>query len=128
MKTFAIALITIFSINVNAVEIPGWERPISESNMNLKKSLGSFEQAQSAKVVVTRKGSSPKATGVQVILNNEQTLSFQILGVEDAGCGSRKLITQYNGFDSGEATKNIEVKTYALEYQYLKLAKVCTYI
>ena len=95
MKALIITITTLCAFNAYAVSVVGWERPINESAMSVKLGKGQYTGVTMATVVMTKKDSSEHVTGVQVFLNENYKMSFQVLKVEETACGSQKLVTQY---------------------------------
>ena len=95
MKALVILIITFCTFNVYAVYAPEWERPISESVMDVEIGTGYYAGITMVRVVMTRKDHSEQATGIQVFLSDGHQMSFQVLEVEEGDCGSQKLIAQF---------------------------------
>ena len=94
MISMVISTVTFFSLNIYAVLLEGWERPISESLMKAEVGLGIYADTERAKVTLTQRDQVNQPTGLHIILDNGREMHFQIFGVREMACGSKEFLAR----------------------------------
>lgn len=75
------------SVEALAVALPGWERPVATSSLQIMKSTGIFTEISESQIVLTKRDGATEPTGVQINLDDED-LFFTITDIKESACGA----------------------------------------
>lgn len=102
----ALAAVGIFSATSSyAVIRLGWERPIYQSQMEVRGSIGGFKNAKQVKLVMTKQDGQNKITGF-VLHIDDQVIRFKNVQNSFDSCGSVEYSAYIDGRMIGDRTES----------------------
>jgi hypothetical protein len=92
MKTIGTAAMVFFmAAQVQAISLPGWERPVFQAEMDLQRTTGIFSKSKAATLVMTKQDGRKSPTGF-ILFIDDQAVDFDIARTDRDGCGTMNYV------------------------------------
>ena len=107
-------LVTLGSLEAQAVVVMGWERPIMQSRMVTKIATGDFVEVVEADVVLTKLDHVTTVTGVTVsLIDFDVQIFFEVLEVQKTPYGYTRIVArhtaEYASVSEGGSVGNMDM-------------------